>query len=116
MTYAVGGRQYVAVAAGGDGNVFGRGDELVVFALDAGGSARREHPARTSHGMALPNRRRLYPAVATSGARDVSAGGRIRRLPNAPHRGGVAPGWLTFRDAFHDARTRLMTPTPHVGQ
>lgn len=33
MTYAVGGRQYVAIAAGGDGNVFGRGDEVVVFAL-----------------------------------------------------------------------------------
>ncbi|GJG86201.1 glucose dehydrogenase [Gemmatimonadetes bacterium T265] len=33
MTYAVGGRQYVAVAAGGDGALFGRGDEVVVFAL-----------------------------------------------------------------------------------
>jgi quinoprotein glucose dehydrogenase len=33
MTYAVGGRQYVAIAAGGDGNVFGKGDEVVVFAL-----------------------------------------------------------------------------------
>jgi quinoprotein glucose dehydrogenase len=35
MTYAVGGRQYVAVAAGGDGDVFGKGDEIVVFALPA---------------------------------------------------------------------------------
>lgn len=37
MTYAAGGRQYVAIAAGGDGNVFGRGDEVVAFALDGGG-------------------------------------------------------------------------------
>jgi quinoprotein glucose dehydrogenase len=36
MTYAVGGRQYVAVAAGGDGDVFGKGDEVVVFALPRG--------------------------------------------------------------------------------
>ncbi len=35
MTYAVNGRQYVAIAAGGDGGgFFGRGDEVVVFALD----------------------------------------------------------------------------------
>ncbi|HEX6631264.1 MAG TPA: pyrroloquinoline quinone-dependent dehydrogenase, partial [Gemmatimonadaceae bacterium] len=33
MTYATGGRQYVAIAAGGDGDIFGKGDELVVFAL-----------------------------------------------------------------------------------
>jgi glucose dehydrogenase len=33
MTYAVGGRQYVAIAAGGDGGVFGKSDEVVVFAL-----------------------------------------------------------------------------------
>lgn len=33
MTYAVGGRQYVAVAAGGDGGFFGKSDEVVVFAL-----------------------------------------------------------------------------------
>jgi quinoprotein glucose dehydrogenase len=33
MTYEVAGRQYVAIAAGGDGNMFGKGDELVVFAL-----------------------------------------------------------------------------------
>ena len=33
MTYMVGGRQYVAIAAGGDGAIFGKGDELVVFAL-----------------------------------------------------------------------------------
>lgn len=33
MTYAVNGRQYVAVAAGGDGNVFGKADEVLVFAL-----------------------------------------------------------------------------------
>jgi len=33
MTYAVGGRQFVAVAAGGDGDVWGKGDEIVVFAL-----------------------------------------------------------------------------------
>jgi quinoprotein glucose dehydrogenase len=33
MTYAAQGRQFVAIAAGGDGNVFGRGDEIVVFAL-----------------------------------------------------------------------------------
>ena len=33
MTYAVGGRQFVAIAAGGDGDVFGKADELVVFAL-----------------------------------------------------------------------------------
>ncbi len=35
MTYAARGRQYVAVAAGGDGDVFGKGDEIVVFALPA---------------------------------------------------------------------------------
>jgi quinoprotein glucose dehydrogenase len=35
MTYAVRGRQYVAIATGGDGGgFFGRGDEVVVFALD----------------------------------------------------------------------------------
>jgi quinoprotein glucose dehydrogenase len=33
MTYAAGGRQFVAVAAGGDGDVFGKADEVVVFAL-----------------------------------------------------------------------------------
>ena len=33
MTYAVRGRQYVAIAAGGDGDAFGRADEIVVFAL-----------------------------------------------------------------------------------
>lgn len=33
MTYSVRGRQYVAIAAGGDGDVFGKGDEIVVFAL-----------------------------------------------------------------------------------
>jgi quinoprotein glucose dehydrogenase len=32
-TYAVNGRQYVAIAAGGDGDVFGKSDEIVVFAL-----------------------------------------------------------------------------------
>ena len=35
MTYAARGRQYVAVAAGGDGEAFGAGDEIVVFALPA---------------------------------------------------------------------------------
>ncbi|MFL5581455.1 MAG: PQQ-binding-like beta-propeller repeat protein [Gemmatimonadaceae bacterium] len=36
MTYMAGGRQFVAIAAGGDGgDVFGKGDELVVFALPA---------------------------------------------------------------------------------
>ena len=33
MTYMVEGRQYVAIAAGGDGAIFGKGDEIVVFAL-----------------------------------------------------------------------------------
>ena len=33
MTYAVGGRQYVAIAAGGDGAYFGKSDQVVVFAL-----------------------------------------------------------------------------------
>ena len=33
MTSAVRGRQYVAVAAGGDGDAFGKSDEIVVFAL-----------------------------------------------------------------------------------
>jgi quinoprotein glucose dehydrogenase len=33
MTYMVNGRQYVAIAAGGDGGFFGKGDEIVVFAL-----------------------------------------------------------------------------------
>jgi len=33
MTYAVNGRQFVAIAAGGDGDHFGFGDEIVVFAL-----------------------------------------------------------------------------------
>lgn len=35
MTYAVHGRQYVAIAAGGDGAYFGKSDEIVVFALPA---------------------------------------------------------------------------------
>jgi quinoprotein glucose dehydrogenase len=33
MTYAVHGRQFVVIAAGGDGEFFGRSDELVAFAL-----------------------------------------------------------------------------------
>jgi quinoprotein glucose dehydrogenase len=33
MTYAVQGRQFVVIAAGGDGEIFGRADELVAFAL-----------------------------------------------------------------------------------
>jgi len=33
MTYAARGRQYVAVAAGGDGDAFGKSDEIVAFAL-----------------------------------------------------------------------------------
>jgi glucose dehydrogenase len=33
MTYRVNGRQYVAIAAGGDGAYFGKSDEIVVFAL-----------------------------------------------------------------------------------
>ena len=33
MTYAVRGKQYVAIAAGGDGKNFGKSDEIVVFAL-----------------------------------------------------------------------------------
>jgi quinoprotein glucose dehydrogenase len=33
MTYAAGGRQFVVIAAGGDGELFGRSDELVAFAL-----------------------------------------------------------------------------------
>lgn len=33
MAYAVGGKQYVAIAAGGDGSVFGKSDQIVVFAL-----------------------------------------------------------------------------------
>ena len=33
MTYAARGKQYVAIAAGGDNDVFGRSDEIVVFAL-----------------------------------------------------------------------------------
>jgi quinoprotein glucose dehydrogenase len=33
MTYRVHGRQYVAIAAGGDGGSFGKSDEIVVFAL-----------------------------------------------------------------------------------
>jgi quinoprotein glucose dehydrogenase len=36
MTYAVRGRQFVAVAAGGDGEAFGASDEIVVFALPSG--------------------------------------------------------------------------------
>ena len=35
MTYMVNGRQYVAIAAGGDGAIFGKGDQIVVFALPA---------------------------------------------------------------------------------
>ena len=35
MTYMVDGRQYVAIAAGGDGAIFGKGDEIVVFTLPA---------------------------------------------------------------------------------
>jgi quinoprotein glucose dehydrogenase len=33
MTYGVDGRQYVAISAGGDGGFFGKGDEVLVFAL-----------------------------------------------------------------------------------
>ena len=33
MTYMVNGRQYIAIAAGGDGAFFGKGDQVVVFAL-----------------------------------------------------------------------------------
>jgi quinoprotein glucose dehydrogenase len=33
MTYEASGRQFVAIAAGGDGELFGRSDELVAFAL-----------------------------------------------------------------------------------
>ena len=33
MTYMANGRQYVAIAAGGDGAIFGKSDEIVVFAL-----------------------------------------------------------------------------------
>ena len=33
MSYAVGSRQFVAIAAGGDGEIFGKGDEIIVFAL-----------------------------------------------------------------------------------
>jgi len=35
MTYMVNGRQFVAIAAGGDGAIFGKSDQLVVFALPA---------------------------------------------------------------------------------
>ena len=38
MTYAIRGRQYVAIAAGGDGAYFGKSDEVVVFALPAAGA------------------------------------------------------------------------------
>lgn len=38
MTYALHGRQYVAIAAGGDGAYFGKSDEIVVFALPAAGA------------------------------------------------------------------------------
>ncbi|MEP6618803.1 MAG: pyrroloquinoline quinone-dependent dehydrogenase [bacterium] len=41
MTYAVGGRQFVAIAAGGDGDVFGKGDEIIVFALGGAKAADR---------------------------------------------------------------------------
>jgi quinoprotein glucose dehydrogenase len=45
MTYLGGdGRQYVAVAAGGDGEFFGSGDEIVAFALPRG--SRAEPPTR----------------------------------------------------------------------
>lgn len=42
MTYAIGGRQYVVVAAGGDGGAFGRGDAIVAFAptIPVAGAAR----------------------------------------------------------------------------
>lgn len=33
MTYEIGGRQYVVIAAGGDSDVFGRSDAIVAFAL-----------------------------------------------------------------------------------
>ena len=33
MTYMANGRQFVAIAAGGDGAIFGKGDEIVVFAV-----------------------------------------------------------------------------------
>jgi quinoprotein glucose dehydrogenase len=35
MTFMANGRQYVAIAAGGDGAIFGKSDQLVVFALPA---------------------------------------------------------------------------------
>lgn len=40
MTYAVGGRQYVAIAAGGDGAYFGKSDQVIVFALPDSGVRR----------------------------------------------------------------------------
>lgn len=33
MTYEASGRQFVAIAAGGDGELWGRSDEVVAFAL-----------------------------------------------------------------------------------
>jgi quinoprotein glucose dehydrogenase len=33
MTYSAGGRQFVVIAAGGDGELFGSGDQLIAFAL-----------------------------------------------------------------------------------
>jgi quinate dehydrogenase (quinone) len=33
MTYMAGGRQFVAIAAAGDGEIFGSADEIVAFAL-----------------------------------------------------------------------------------
>ena len=33
MTYRAGGRQFVVIAAGGDGESFGTGDAIVAYAL-----------------------------------------------------------------------------------
>jgi quinoprotein glucose dehydrogenase len=42
MTYlGADGRQYVVIAAGGDGKAWGRSDEIIAFALPGGGSSRR---------------------------------------------------------------------------
>jgi len=47
MTYSARGRQFVVIAAGGDGELFGRSDELVAFAL----------PEATANGATRPRSR-----------------------------------------------------------
>jgi len=66
MTYAVDGRQFVAIAAGGDGGLFGKSDEIVVFALphvQAAPATGRRSDTTTE----APSRTKITPSERTVG-------------------------------------------------